>query len=256
LGVACNQGSASILDKKMKQLLKSALLACVCSFVLAGQAIADPLLNAMLAYYNNDFATAATLLLPLADKGNAEAQYFLGTMYDKGQGVPQDYKAAITWYRLAAKQGVDDAQDAIGKMYDYGRGVSQDYKEAEKWYRLAAEQGDADAQFNLGYLYAQGKGVPQNLNEAVKWNRRAAEQGYADAQANLGLMYGNGQGVTQDYVLAHMWLNIAAANSTNSEQQKELIQRRNLITEVMTPNQLAEAQELARKCTANKFKGC
>ena len=62
-------------------------------------------------------------------------------MYDNGEGVPQDYKEAIKWYRLAAEQGNANAQYNLGLMYDNGEGVPQDYKEAVKWYRLAAEQG-------------------------------------------------------------------------------------------------------------------
>ena len=62
-------------------------------------------------------------------------------MYDKGQGVPQDYAEAVKWYRLAAEQGDADAQYNLGVMYDNGQGVPQDYAEAVKWYRLAAEQG-------------------------------------------------------------------------------------------------------------------
>ena len=78
-------------------------------------------------------------------------------------------------------------------------GVPQDYKEAVKWYRLAAEQGDATAQYNLGIMYDNGQGVPQDYKEAIKWYRLAAEQGNAKAQYNLGAMYDNGEGVPQDY---------------------------------------------------------
>ena len=56
-------------------------------------------------------------------------------------------------------------------MYDIGEGVPQDYKEAVKWYRLSAEQGYVKAQYNLGLMYEQGKGVPQNSEEARKWRK-------------------------------------------------------------------------------------
>ncbi|MEQ1814439.1 MAG: tetratricopeptide repeat protein, partial [Candidatus Nitrotoga sp.] len=107
----------------------------------------------------------------------------------------------------------------------------------------------------LGLIYSEGQGVPQDYKEAAKWFRLAAEQGKASAQVNLGLMYHQGQGVFQDYVLAHMWLNIATANA-DSEKQKKFIETRNLVAKNMTASQIVEAQELARKCTANKFKGC
>jgi len=61
-------------------------------------------------------------------------------------------------------------------MYENGQGVVQDDKQAVKWYRLAAEQGDAKAQTNLGWMYYKGKGVSQDDKQAVKWYRLAAEQ--------------------------------------------------------------------------------
>ena len=46
----------------------------------------------------------------------------------------------------------------------------------------------------------------------MKWYRLAAEQGDAFGQSHLGIMYNNGQGILQDNVIAHVWLNIGAAN--------------------------------------------
>ena len=54
-------------------------------------------------------------------------------------------------------------------MYDKGEGVPQDYKEAVKWYTKAAEQGDVDAQYNLGLMYYNGEGVPKDLVQAYAW---------------------------------------------------------------------------------------
>jgi TPR repeat protein len=62
-------------------------------------------------------------------------------------------------------------------MYTNGQGVPQDYKAAVKWYRLAAEQGDASAQFNLGLMYKNGQGVPQNYIMAYMWFNLAAANG-------------------------------------------------------------------------------
>jgi TPR repeat protein len=66
-------------------------------------------------------------------------------------------------------------------MYDEGHGVPQDYKEAVKWYRLAAEQGDAFAQYNLGAMYAEGLGVLQDYVLAHMWWNIAGSNGYEDA---------------------------------------------------------------------------
>jgi TPR repeat protein len=130
-----------------------------------------------------------------AEQGDADAQYNLGCCYAKGEGVPQNYKEAVKWYRLAAEQGYAYAQALLGACYDEGHGVLQDYKEAVKWYRLAAEQGNAVAQYNLGVRYDEGYGVQQDYKEAVKWYRLAAEQGVASAQFNLGICYARGHGV-------------------------------------------------------------
>ena len=104
-----------------------------------------------------------------------------------------------------------DAEYNLGVMYERGQGVEQDFKEAVKWYRKAAEQGDAVAQYNLGLMYRKGEGVPQDFKEALKWFRKAAEQGNELAQYSLGMMYDNGEGVPIDRGVAYVWCSIAAA---------------------------------------------
>jgi TPR repeat protein len=155
---------------------------------------------------------------PLAEQGDAFAQYNLALIYSKGQGVPQDYA------------------------------------EAAKWYRKAAEQGDADAQYNLALFYYNGQGVPQDYAEAAKWYRRAAEQGNTKAQLNLGFMYGTGQGVPQDHVLAHMWYNIAASRFSvlEKEARENAVKNKDIAASRMTPAQIAEAQRLAREWKPKK----
>ena len=117
-----------------------------------------------------------------AERGDAIEQWIMGYYYAYGDGVPQDHKEAVKWYRKAAEQGLSNAQLCLGLQYAEGRGVPLNYKEAVKWYRKAAEQGYARAQSILGARYALGKGVPQDYKEAVKWHRKAAEQGYVGAQ--------------------------------------------------------------------------
>ena len=112
-----------------------------------------------------------------ADAGDAEAQYNLGVCYNYGALVVQDYKVAVSWYRLAAGQGYASAQNSLGNRYYNGEGVSQDYAEAVKWYRLAANQGDAFAQNNLGACYYNGEGVPQDYGEVYFWWLLAAANG-------------------------------------------------------------------------------
>ena len=162
------------------------------------------------------------------------------TAYQRG-----DYATAVTRFRKAADQGVAIAQVTLGLMHADGEGVPQDYAEAVKWFRMAAKQGLAEAQTLLGFIYYDGEGVPQDIAEAVKWWRMAVEQGEVDAQYNLGHLYREGQGVPQDYVSAHIWYNLAAALGHEFARNScDLLAKR------MTPDQIAEAQRMAREWLA------
>ena len=121
-------------------------------------------------------------------------------------------------------------------------GIQTLFEQTIQAWRPLAEQGDADAQFRLGFSY---QSLGNDYREAVKWYRKAAEQGYAEAQTYLGILYRDGNGVPQDDVLAHMWFNLAAAGG---EELGKL--SRNFLTKRMTPEQIAEAQRLAREWLA------
>jgi TPR repeat protein len=190
-----------------------------------------------------------------AAQGNTPAQYSLGLAYEKGQGVPQDYQEALKWYRIAAAREDEWAQTRLGSIYTEGKGVPQDYQEAAKWYRLAAAQGYAPAQSSLAVAYEKGHGVPQDYQEAVKWYRLAAAQGNQFAQINLGEMYTNGTGVQQDFVHAHMWFTLAAAG-LSGDFADTATNHRDRIASKMTAEEIATAQEMARRCQESKLKNC
>jgi len=115
-----------------------------------------------------------------------------------------------------------------------------DYAAALQALRPFAEQGNAWAQGAIGALYDNGMGVPQNYAEAVKWYRMAAEQGFAEAQYNFGVMYANGEGVPTNFVKAYMWISLAKA-----EGEKNASANLDIVKTLMTPAQIAKAQELA-----------
>jgi TPR repeat protein len=150
--------------------------------------------------------------------------------------------AEVPALRAKAAAGDVAAQSALGVYYE----SRQDFPEAVSWYRKAADQGDAFAQNNLGAMYDIGRGVPQDYAQAVSWYRKAADQGDAYAQNNLGVMYAKGQGVLQDYVSAYFWYTVAEARGTY-DTQKEAAKDRDDIAAKMTPQQVADAQELARE---------
>jgi uncharacterized protein len=186
-----------------------------------------------IAFEKKDFKTAFKLWLPLAEKQNRRAQFHLGVLYEKGQGIPQDYNEASKWYLLAAEQGyttakakiyslakfkvhyaleiltndanngVANAQFALAKMYEKGQGIPQDYDEAAKWYLHAVEQGLSSAKPKI-YNLAKFK-VP------IAWETLTndANNGIANAQLALGHIYRDGQGVARDYNEAFKWYQLA-----------------------------------------------
>ena len=74
------------------------------------------------AYLSGDYATAVIELEPAAEAGDAEAQFYMGTLREHGAGLPKDYGASLAWYRRAAEQGHVGAQFAIGLLYHDGAG--------------------------------------------------------------------------------------------------------------------------------------
>jgi TPR repeat protein len=190
----------------MKHSMKSVVLGLSLLFANGSIAYAQDFEKGFEAYENGDFATSFKEWRPLAAQGDARAQNSLGVMYQKGQGV------------------------------------TQDYAEAMRWLRLAAAQGYASAQFNIGLMYNNGQGVTQNYKDTLKWYRLAAAQGYTDAQLNLGVGYSSGQGVIQDNVYAHMWFNVAASNgNTGAAQNRDIVAGKMTAVDISKAQDLARA---------------
>ena len=108
-----------------------------------------------------------------AAQGNAAAQFELGVRYETAWGVPQDYAAAVRWYRKAAEQGDAHAQNSLGRMYEEGTGVPQDDVHAYKWVELAVVQltGPARTQVEKHRAKVAAKITPAQLAEAQRLAR-------------------------------------------------------------------------------------
>ena len=134
---------------------------------------AGDLESAKRAYQDKDYAKAFKEVMPLADQGNADAQFILGKMYWEGQGVLKDSDQAIKWFKLSAAQGNADAQFYLGSFYLLPH---RDIAEGVKWLRISAEQGNQDAQWLLGKAYLQGdKDLPRDPVQSEMWLRLAAK---------------------------------------------------------------------------------
>ena len=215
-------------------------------------------------------------LLAKAESGDADAQYEIAVLYSGSETGTRQYAQAAKWFSMAAKQGNGDALRKLGFLYlkrqnsaeavkcfreaahrgdatsqllmgslnVLGREVLQNYAEAIIWFRMAAAQGVATALYNLGTLYHDR----HNHAEAVRHFRAAAEQGLPLAQFNLGLRYAEGRLVPRDDVRAYMWISLAVARS-RSERRDKYVEGRELLITRMTPEQIAEAQQLAGEWT-------
>jgi TPR repeat protein len=95
------------------------------------------------AYQKGDYDGALKEWQPLAESGEAIAQFNVGLMYYEGQGVRQDYARAAEWFQRAADQGYLKAQYNLGAMYGVGKGVKRDFVEAYMWLDLCAANGDS-----------------------------------------------------------------------------------------------------------------
>jgi len=115
------------------------LLAVTCTVASSPQSVmaAGSIEEAEFAYDRGEYTKAARLFSPLAEQGVASAQFYLGLMHEKGQGVRQDYQTAVTWFRKAAAQGYVGPQNNLGLIYERGRGVRKDLVRAFMWYHLA-----------------------------------------------------------------------------------------------------------------------
>jgi TPR repeat protein len=129
----------------------------------------------------------------LANDGDAQAQFWLGfkLAYD---GTAESFSKAGQWYRKAAEQGHALAQFNLGVMYSRGQGVERDRDLASFWITKAAERGDCGAQYMLGMnhnrlsLDQQPAKAAESRIEAFKWLQLAAAQGYGDSSAGCDLV--------------------------------------------------------------------
>ena len=138
---------------------------------------ADTYTEAASAFDRSDFQTAYDLLYPLAESGEARAQYELGLLHFQGWRVPGEYRTAHAWIRKSAEQGYAKAQEKLGNLYRIGMVVPQDNAYAYAWFSLAAHQGDSNAIVHLKKLKqlmtSQQLSRAGQLMEEIKRNTKA-----------------------------------------------------------------------------------
>lgn len=157
----------------------------------------------------DDFATAIEAWRPLAERGDADAQFRLGVLHERGLGTREDPFAAAKWYRRAAEQGFHAAQVNLGLMLVQGRGVAVDEVAAAAWFDKAASANVPEGLANLGHLHRVGRGVERDPVRAYTLLRRAALLGNDTAALGVAQMLARGEGVETDLVEALAWARFA-----------------------------------------------
>ena len=158
----------------MKRLTASICLTL--TLLVGNPAFSADYQKGLTAYESGDFATTLREWTPLAEQGDASAQYGLGLMYAEGKGVPQDDETAVKWFRLAAEQGNASAQGNLGVMYALGKGVIKDFVYAHMWGNLGASNGNE----NGGKLreIVANRMTPSQLQKAKRLARECVRKKY------------------------------------------------------------------------------
>jgi TPR repeat protein len=113
-----------------------------------------------------------------AEKGSALAEYRLGTLYEKGLGVPLDTKIAADWYAKAAELGNVKAMHNLASPMPTATAATRTTPRLPRWFLSAAQRGLADSQFNLAVLHERGLGVQHFVDRGLYGGTRiAAAQG-------------------------------------------------------------------------------
>ena len=129
--------------------------------------------EALSAAKKGDYGVSYRKWLSLAKNGNSDAQYNIGVMYLRGDGLQRSNKLALYWLMKASKKRHAVSQFTLGRMYYEGIGVQKNYKNSFKWYKKAAINGHKKAQNNLGLMYFHGVGVKKDRSKAFEFFLKA-----------------------------------------------------------------------------------
>lgn len=135
----------------------------------------------------------------LAAVGDSDAQYYLGNIYEKGDGVEKSYVDAFEWFQMSAEKGSDLAQYKIAYMYEHATGVRQNYPLAIKWYKKVADSLNvgAGASYRIGLMYEKGMGVDRDYSESLKWYKKSSDTRGGYGEYISGFTFDNGTALSQ-----------------------------------------------------------
>jgi len=207
------------------------------------------------AWNAGNLTLAVANFRPLAEDGNAVAQYALGDiLMHGGCGVKQDKAEGISWLRKSAEAHNTEGEYLYGQAQLRGDGVPEDDKAAFDWTRRAAKADNVQAEVGLGYLYFTGRGVKQDLHQGVVWTVKAGEQGAPVALSNIARSYNSGHGLPKDLRRAMFWISAAMQRvpPTQWQMTQHFMQTRYTIARQLSVEEARKIEQDSQKWSPGK----
>lgn len=150
-------------------------------------------------------------LRELADAGNAEGMFALGSAYQWGRGDEPDYAQAADWYRKGEARGHRRSIAALAYLAQEGLGEPKDVVRARALYTRASELGYAVATCVLGDMVISGRGGKPDPGQGWRIVQQAADAGAPLCRLKLGLAYRYGEeAIQRNLDSARKYLRLAA----------------------------------------------
>jgi TPR repeat protein len=157
--------------------------------------------------FTQNYGYARAWLERSAGRSHPLGLFFLGRMYERGEGIEEDadkatelMKKAVPGLKQLSSEGDNLAQYALGVIYVKGEAADRDIDKGLKLLKRSAEKGNVFARYTLGKLYYDDEyGIEKDLERSFEWHMAAAGRGYAPAEKTVGYMYGSGKGIKKNY---------------------------------------------------------
>ena len=176
--------------------------------------------------------------MKLAKKGNAEAEFKIGEMYETGFGVKKDMKEAVSWITKAAAQGHETASFKMLYWDIEKNGLKGENKKKFADLRAKANNGNIQAMYYLGKMYAYGVGVKKNYDKSLDWLNKATFAGVLEAE--------------REAVIVREMKQQALASSRKVEEERKLKEQEKKKEEEMKAE--AEKKSAKERVLSNKAK--
>ncbi|MGB5275794.1 MAG: tetratricopeptide repeat protein [Gammaproteobacteria bacterium] len=180
--------------------------------------------------------------MKLAQKGNAEAQFKVGEMYEAGRGVEKDMEQAMSWVTRAAEQGNKAANYKL-LYYDLEKNSLNTANKAQLDELIkAANAGDGYAQYYIGMMHSRGVGLSKNSTQALDWLSKASLVGITAAETEIMHINETNQH-KQSPAHKKKQLEVKPAGQTNANQQQKQQQKSSAKDEIKHSERAAASRK-------------